>query len=192
MPLVGTWLVSLLFGGEFPGPDLIERLFVLHALLLPVVIGLLITVHLAILVRQGARAFFITTAVLKTLGGLAQFNPVWLYGPFNPAEVSSYSQPHWYMGWLEGALRLMPSWEMRALGYEVPNPFVPGVLLPALTFALLYLWPFPGGPRVARRAKPDAAVAGSQSLQHPDEHRKAVMSMGPRREGRGDRMKGRR
>ncbi len=86
--------------------------------------------------------FFITTAVLAALGGLAQINPVWLYGPFDPAEVSSYSQPDWYMGWLEGALRLMPAWEVRALGYEIPEPFVPGALLPGLTFALLYLWPY--------------------------------------------------
>ncbi len=169
VPLVGTWIVSLIFGGEFPGPDLIERLFVLHILLVPVVIGVLILAHLAILLRQkhthfagparrednvvGERMwptyavkalalFFITTAVLAALGGLAQINPVWLYGPFDPAEVSSYSQPDWYMGWLEGALRLMPAWEVRALGYEIPEPFVPGALLPGLTFALLYLWPY--------------------------------------------------
>ncbi len=169
VPLIGTWIVSLIFGGEFPGPDLIERLFVLHILIVPVVIGILIAVHLAILMRQkhtqfagpgrregnvvGERMwptyaikalalFFITVAVLAALGGLAQINPVWLYGPFDPAEVSSYSQPDWYMGWLEGALRLMPAWEVRALGYEIPNPFVPGALLPGLTFVLLYGWPY--------------------------------------------------
>ena len=143
VPLAGTWIVSLVFGGEFPGPDIIERLYVLHILLLPVVLGLLIAVHLAILVRQKHTQFtgpgrrednvvgermwptyavkalallFITTALLAALGGLAQINPVWLYGPFDPSEVSSYSQPDWYMGWLEGALRLMPPWEIRALG----------------------------------------------------------------------------
>jgi ubiquinol-cytochrome c reductase cytochrome b subunit len=46
------------------------------------------------------------------------------------------------MGWLDGALRIMPGWEIRAWGFEVPNPFFPGVLLGGLTFGLLYAWPF--------------------------------------------------
>jgi ubiquinol-cytochrome c reductase cytochrome b subunit len=86
--------------------------------------------------------FFLTAAVLCALGGLAQINPVWLYGPYRPADVSAASQPDWYMGWLDGALRLMPGWEIRAFGYEVPNPFFPAILLPGITFGLLYLWPF--------------------------------------------------
>ncbi len=169
IPFVGTWVTSLVFGGEFPGPDIIERLFVLHILVLPVLIAVLLVVHLVIVTRQkhtqfagpgrsednvvGERMwptysvkaiglFFLTSAVLSALGGLAQINPVWIYGPFDPAEVSSAAQPDWYMGWLEGALRLMPPWEVRLFGYEIPNPFFPGVLLPGLTFLLLYAWPF--------------------------------------------------
>jgi ubiquinol-cytochrome c reductase cytochrome b subunit len=71
-----------------------------------------------------------------------QINPIWIYGPFDPAEVSAASQPDWYMGWLDGALRIMPGWEIRAFGFEIPNPFFPAVLLAGLTFALLYAWPF--------------------------------------------------
>ena len=55
-----------------------------------------------------------------------QINPIWIYGPFDPAEVSAASQPDWYMGWLDGALRIMPGWEIRAFGFEIPNPFFPG------------------------------------------------------------------
>ena len=44
--------------------------------------------------------------------------------------MSAGSQPDWYIGWLEGALRLMPPWEVRIGGFEIPNPFFPGVLLP--------------------------------------------------------------
>jgi ubiquinol-cytochrome c reductase cytochrome b subunit len=169
VPLIGTWAASLLFGGEFPGPDIIERLYVIHILLVPAVIAVLLTAHLAILVRQkhthfagpgrrddnvvGERMwptyaskalglFFLTGAVLAFLGGVFQINPVWIYGPFEPADVSSASQPDWYMGWLDGALRIMPGWEVRAFGYEVPNPFFPGVLLAGLTFGLLFAWPF--------------------------------------------------
>jgi ubiquinol-cytochrome c reductase cytochrome b subunit len=169
VPVVGTWAASLLFGGEFPGPDIIERLYVIHILLVPAIIVVLLTAHLAIIVRQkhtqfpgpgrrednvvgermwptyAAKAlglFFLTGAVLAFLGGVFQINPIWLYGPFEPADVSSASQPDWYMGWLDGALRIMPGWEVRAFGYEVPNPFFPGVLLAGLTFGLLFAWPF--------------------------------------------------
>lgn len=182
VPLIGTWLASLLFGGEFPGADIIERLYVIHILLVPAIIAVLIGAHMAILLRQkhtqfagpgreesnvvgervwptyAAKAlglFFITTAVLTALGGLAQINPIWVYGPFDPAEVSAASQPDWYMGWLDGALRLMPAWEIRAFGFELPNPFFPGVLLPSITFGLVYLWPFL-----------EARVTGDREVHH--------------------------
>ena len=86
--------------------------------------------------------FFFVFAVCTALGGLAQINPVWLYGPYDPSAVSAGSQPDWYIGWLEGALRLMPPWEIRFAGFEIPNPFFPGVLLPGITFTVLYLWPW--------------------------------------------------
>jgi ubiquinol-cytochrome c reductase cytochrome b subunit len=169
IPLAGEWMAFLIFGGEFPTNDIISRLFVIHILVIPVAIAMLLTVHLAILVRQkhtqwrgpgrternviGTRLwptftaktlglFFMVFAVLAALGGLAQINPVWLYGPFEPAAVSAGSQPDWYVGWLEGALRLFPGWEIRAWGFEIPNPFFPAVLLPGIVFGVLYLWPF--------------------------------------------------
>ncbi|MEJ7584198.1 MAG: ubiquinol-cytochrome c reductase cytochrome b subunit [Acidimicrobiales bacterium] len=169
IPLAGTWLASLLFGGEFPGPDIINRLYVIHILLIPALFVGLIALHLALLVRAkhtqfrgpgrtednvvGERVWpsfafkslgllFLTAAVLAALGGLAQINPVWLYGPFEPAEVSAASQPDWYMGWLDGALRLWPGWEIRAFGYEVPAPFFPAVLLAGATFGALFMWPY--------------------------------------------------
>lgn len=169
IPVVGTWLASFLFGGEFPGPDIINRLYVIHILLLPALIIVLLTAHLGLVVRHKHTQFggrgrternvvgepvwprfafksiglmLLTAAVLAALGGLAQINPVWLYGPFEPANVSAASQPDWYMAWLDGALRVMPAWETRAFGYTVPNPFFPAVLLAGVTFTLLYLWPF--------------------------------------------------
>jgi ubiquinol-cytochrome c reductase cytochrome b subunit len=172
IPVAGEWLAFLFFGGEFPNTAFITRFFVLHVLLVPALIVGLLTAHLAILWRQkhtqfpgpgrteenieGSRLwpsyaaksvglFFIVTAVLAALGGLAQINPVWLYGPYDPAQASAAtagSQPDWYVGWLDGALRIMPGWELRALGHTVANPFFPGVVLPGVTFGLLYLWPF--------------------------------------------------
>ncbi len=168
VPLVGVWTAFLIFGGEFPGNEVLTRFFVLHILIVPALIAALLAVHLAILVRQkhtqyqgrgrkernvvGARLwptftaktvglFFFVFAVCAALGGLAQINPVWIWGPFQPAAVSAGSQPDWYVGWLEGSLRLLPGWETRAFGHEIPNPFYSGVVLPGITFMLLYAWP---------------------------------------------------
>jgi ubiquinol-cytochrome c reductase cytochrome b subunit len=169
IPLLGTWLAFLFFGGEFPAEQIIERLFVTHIFIIPLLILGLLGAHLGLVWRQkhtqfpgpgrtednvvGERMwptymtksmalFFGTAAVCAALGGLVQINPVWLYGPFRPEQVPSPAQPDWYLGWLEGALRLFPPWEVRAFGFEIPNPFFPALLLPGLTFGLLYAWPF--------------------------------------------------
>jgi ubiquinol-cytochrome c reductase cytochrome b subunit len=168
VPVVGVWSAFLIFGGEFPGNEVLTRFFVIHILIVPVAIAVLLTAHLAILVRQkhtqyrgparkernvvGARLwptftaktlglFFFVFAACAALGGLAQINPVWIWGPFQPSAVSAGSQPDWYVGWLEGSLRLLPGLETRVFGHEIPNPFYSGVLLPSITFALLYAWP---------------------------------------------------
>ncbi|MDQ4097607.1 MAG: ubiquinol-cytochrome c reductase cytochrome b subunit [Actinomycetota bacterium] len=169
VPLIGTWLAFLVFGGEFPAHEIIPRLFVTHVMIVPGLIIGLLTAHLAIIWRQkhtdfpgpgrtennvvGSRLwptyatnsiglFFAVFAVMIAMGGLLQVNPVWLYGPFHPDQVPSPAQPDWWLGWTEGGLRIIPPWETRAFGYEIPNPFFAGVLLPGITFGLLYLWPF--------------------------------------------------
>ena len=172
-PVIGPDLAFGLFGGEFPSSSTIPRFFSLHVLVVPVVIGTLLAVHLGLLWRQkhtqfrgpgrsednvvgpprwagfllrSTALFLMTGAVLCALGGLAQINPIWVYGPFSSTltatAATSASQPDWYMGWLDGALRIFPGWETRAFGFTIPNAFYPGVLLPTVTFGLLYAWPF--------------------------------------------------
>ncbi len=169
VPLVGTWLAFLVFGGEFPASDILTRLFVIHILIIPVAIATLLGAHLAILWRQkhtqfrgrgrrednvvGSRLwptytaksiglFAIIAGVLALLGGLAQINPVWLYGPFDPSAVSTAAQPDWYLGWIEGALRIAPPAYLKIGPYNISELFWPAVALPGITFGLLYLWPF--------------------------------------------------
>jgi ubiquinol-cytochrome c reductase cytochrome b subunit len=172
IPVAGEWLAFLFFGGEFPNTEFITRFYILHVLLLPAVIAGLLGAHLAILWRQkhtqfagpgrtedniegshlwpsyaakSVGLFFIVTGVIAALGGLAQINPVWLYGPYDPAQASAAtagSQPDWYVGWLDGALRIFPGWEVRAFGHTIANPFFPGAVLPGITFGLLYVWPW--------------------------------------------------
>ena len=168
VPVVGVWMAFLIFGGDFPGTDFLTRFYVLHILIVPAAIAGLLGAHLAILIRQkhtqfagkgrtntnvvGARLwptfmaktlglFFIVFALIALLAGTAEINPVWIWGPFEPAAVSAGSQPDWYVGWLEGSLRLLPAWETRAFGFEIPTVFYSGVLIPSLTFGLLYSWP---------------------------------------------------
>jgi ubiquinol-cytochrome c reductase cytochrome b subunit len=169
IPFVGTWIAFLIFGGEFPSDQIISRMFTVHVFIVPVLIAGLIGAHLALVWRQkhtqfpgpgrtehnvhgvalwptyaaqSLGLFFGVAAVLTALGGLAQINPIWLYGPFRPETVSSPAQPDWYLGWTEGALRIFPAWEIHIGSYRIPNPFFPAVLLPGITFLVLYAWPF--------------------------------------------------
>ncbi|HEX2025504.1 MAG TPA: cytochrome bc complex cytochrome b subunit, partial [Actinomycetota bacterium] len=168
-PLVGTWAAFLVFGGEFPAPEIIGRLHVIHIMIVPALITGVLSLHLAVLWRQkhtqfpgpgrtehnvvgsplwptyaakGAGLAFVVFGVLALLGGLVQINPVWLYGPFDPSVVSSPAQPDWYLGWLEGALRLFPAWDVEVFGREIPEVFWPGVVLPTVFFGVMLLWPF--------------------------------------------------
>jgi ubiquinol-cytochrome c reductase cytochrome b subunit len=170
IPLVGTWAAFLLFGSNFPGTAFIPRLYVVHILLIPGIILGLITFHLMMIWRQkhtdfpgpgktedavvgsrlwptyalkGGGFFFIVFAMVAALGGLAQINPIWLFGPYNPAHVSAGSQPDWYMGFLDGAMRLMPNWETNILGHTISwNLLVPSVILPGIIFTAMALYPF--------------------------------------------------
>jgi len=52
IPFVGEWLAFLLFGGEFPNPQVIPRLYPLHIFLIPAAIVTALTVHLALVWHQ--------------------------------------------------------------------------------------------------------------------------------------------
>ncbi len=169
VPVIGTWASFLIFGGEFPSPDIISRLFVFHVMLLPALLLGLVGAHIAILVLQKHTQFpargrternvvgkrlwpeqtfksvsllLLTAAVLAALGGLAEINPVWQYGPYNPFNVTSPAQPDWYIGFLDGALRLGPRLSFTIFGYTVSELFWPGVLVPGILFGILTLWPW--------------------------------------------------
>jgi ubiquinol-cytochrome c reductase cytochrome b subunit len=168
IPFIGPWLVYALWGGRFPGNVIIPRMFVIHEFLFPLIIVGLLSAHLAILWHQkhtdfpgegktetnirGSRVWpqyamkagglmMLTAAVTFLLAGFVQINPVWLYGPFTPYTVSAGTQPDWYLGWQDGALRLWPHWEFRSFGHEIPNQFFPGLLLPGILLTILFSWP---------------------------------------------------
>ena len=171
MPLVGSHLAMYLFGGNFPGNGvIIPRLFIIHVLIVPLIILGLLGGHLGLLMRQKHTQFpgegrtednvvgspmfptfmtkttgylFMTTGLLWAMGGLAQINPIWQFGPYQAYKISYAVQPDWYMGWLDGILRIMPSWELTGFGYTIPlEVLLPAVVFPGLTFGLFYAWPF--------------------------------------------------
>jgi ubiquinol-cytochrome c reductase cytochrome b subunit len=169
VPIVGTWLHWMIFGGDFPGELIIPRFYVLHVLLVPGIILALIAAHLALVWYQkhtqfpgpgrteqnvvGVRilpvfavksgAFFaMTFAVLALMSGLLQINPVWNIGPYNPSQVSAGSQPDFYMMWTDGLARIWPAWELYLFGrYTIPQPFWIALLM-GLVFTVLILYPW--------------------------------------------------
>jgi ubiquinol-cytochrome c reductase cytochrome b subunit len=171
VPFVGANLAQLVWGDPYPGRhDFESRMYVAHVFLFPVLIGTLIAVHLALVAARhhtqfrGRRAterkvvgvptfpsqaprslglMFAVCAVLFLLGGLVQINPIWEWGPYHVADATNGAQPDWYLGWLIGALRLMPSFDVTIGHYTVvPNPFWGGVGFPLLVFFVLYSWPW--------------------------------------------------
>lgn len=168
IPLIGPGVADLVFAGEFGNPGMLHRFWLLHVIVLPVVIGGLLATHLALVWVKthtqfpggrhrednviGARAlpgyalktaglFAVVAGVLLAMGALLQIAPIWLYGPFDPAAATVPAQPDWYLGWVEGALRVLPPLDVEVLGWEIPSPFFSGFLLPVVIMAIVFLWP---------------------------------------------------
>jgi ubiquinol-cytochrome c reductase cytochrome b subunit len=170
VPIVGTYLAFFLFGGPYPGHDIIPRMYIIHVLLIPGLLLALITAHLILMFYQkhtqmpgkgrtnmnvvGAPAypyfaaktgafFFFTFGVCALAGTFAQINPIWVYGPYNPVGISAGSQPDFYMGFLEGALRIMPAWQWVVFGHTFAfNVFIPALVPLGLIITGAALWPF--------------------------------------------------
>ncbi|WP_309501066.1 cytochrome bc complex cytochrome b subunit [Saccharopolyspora gloriosae] len=168
IPVLGTWMHWALFGGEFPGMEIIPRLYILHVLVLPGIMLGLVAAHLALVWYQkhtqfpGAKrketnvvgirilptfalksgAFFaLTTGVLAMMSGLFQINAIWNLGPYLGSQVSAASQPDWYLMWADGILRIWPAWELYLGPYTVPPVFFCGAIGMGIMFTLLIAYP---------------------------------------------------
>ena len=170
IPVVGTYLSFFAFGGAFPGYVFIPRIYIVHVLLIPGIFLALITVHLMLVWYQKhtqypgpgrteknvvgyplmpvymAKAggfFFIVFGITAFLGAVASINPIWLYGPYTPGQISAGSQPDWYMGWLDGLVRMAPPLETYLFGYTISwNILLPGLIIPGIIFTGMALYPF--------------------------------------------------
>ncbi|MFI1440597.1 cytochrome bc1 complex cytochrome b subunit [Streptomyces fructofermentans] len=168
IPVVGTYLSMFLFGGEFPGPELISRFNTLHVLILPALMVGLLVAHLVLVVRQkhtqypgpgrtnsnivgvplkvrvvkSAGFFMLVTGSLFAIASVAQINPIWQYGPYRPDQVSAGSQPDWYMGIADGLLRVMPGWEVVLWGHTLALDNLIPLLVAGGLFLALGAYPF--------------------------------------------------
>lgn len=171
IPFVGSYLAVWFWRGQYPGQHAyMFRFYILHVLILPLLIIGLLGIHLLLIFRQEhtqfpgkgrteknvvgtplwpmfmaktTGLFLMVAGGISLMGGLAQIDPVWNIGPYVASKVSYAAQPDWYETWIEGALREMPNWQWSGWGHTVPwNVFLPGIVLPALTFAALYAWPW--------------------------------------------------
>ncbi|WP_146341633.1 cytochrome bc complex cytochrome b subunit [Nesterenkonia sp. NBAIMH1] len=179
IPVIGTYMSYLIFGGEFPGSEVIPRMYSLHIFIVPALILIMIAVHLFLVVVHkhtqfpgpgrternvvgypvgpvyAAKAggfFFIVAGILALIAGTFQINALWNYGPYDPSPVQAGAQPDWYIGFLEGALRMMPGYigEM-SLEFVLPTPWggnaiATPILLPmgiiGIMFAGMFAWPW--------------------------------------------------
>ena len=167
-PLVGGNLALGIWGGPYPGDAAFEsRMFIAHVFLFPALIAVLMSIHLALVALRHHTQFrgterrlvgvpmvpgqaprslgllALTAAALFGLGALVQINPIWLWGPYETWLGTNGAQPDWYLGWLIGALRLVPGFDITISNKTiVPNPFWGGALFPLAVLAVLALWPW--------------------------------------------------
>ena len=170
VPIAGTWISYLLFGGEFPGSVIVPRLYSLHILLLPAILVAALGLHLLLMVINkhtqfaapgrtndnvvgvpvmpifAAKAggfFFVVFGIITLIASFFTINPIWIYGPYDPSPVSAGTQPDWYIGFADGALRLVPpGWEFVLWDHTFSlNILVPLLILP-MFLGIVALYPF--------------------------------------------------
>jgi ubiquinol-cytochrome c reductase cytochrome b subunit len=195
LPVLGGPMTLAIFGAPFPGAThFISRMFIMHVFVLPALLATLIGAHLLLVMARHHTQFkeserhtqrrivgvplfpgqaprslalmFFVFGILFLLGGLVQINPIWQWGPFEPWLGTNGAQPDWYLGWLIGALRLMPSFDVTVGHFTlIPNPFWGGVLFPLFVLGVLIAYPW-----VEQRLTGDRSVhnLADRPREHPN------------------------
>ena len=169
IPVVGTWLASALFGGPFPG-RIIENLYPLHIVVCPGALLVLVALRALAAWRhrppqfpgrgrtpenvvgvplvptaagRAAGLFLVVTGLLLLISATVTVSPIWLYGPADPGNAGAGSQPDWYTGFLDGALRLVPpGWEIVWLGRTWTMAILAPLAVVGALFTVVGAYPF--------------------------------------------------
>jgi ubiquinol-cytochrome c reductase cytochrome b subunit len=170
IPVIGTSVSTGLFGGEFPGTAIVSRLYSLHIMLVPALILVFLALHLFMLVihkhthysgpgkkdtnvvgyplmpvyvAKAGGFFFIVFGVIMLIATFFTINPIWNYGGYDPSPVSAGTQPDWYIGWLDGALRLAPTGiEFMVGNYTVSTNILLPLVISLVFLAAVAIYPF--------------------------------------------------
>ncbi|MGV1009601.1 MAG: cytochrome b [Dermatophilaceae bacterium] len=171
IPVIGSYAAYIVFGGAFPGEAFIPRLYTVHVLLIPAILIGLFTAHIVLVMvhkhtqypgpgrtndnvvgfpfmpvytAKAGGFFFIVFGVTAVISGLIMINPIWAYGPYTPTQVTAGSQPDWYMGFADGALRLLPGFlEFQLFGFTWSfNIFIGAIALIPILYTMLGAYPF--------------------------------------------------
>jgi ubiquinol-cytochrome c reductase cytochrome b subunit len=172
VPVIGSYMSYFIFGGAFPGEAIIPRLYSAHVLLIPAILVGLFTAHillvfvhkhtqfpapgrtnnnvvgyplLPVYVAKAGGFFFIVFGVIALISAVVTINPIWAYGPYDPSPITAGSQPDWYMGFADGALRLLPGFlEFVSWGNFTwsMNIFPGSILLLPIMWTIIGAYPF--------------------------------------------------
>ncbi len=171
IPIVGSYVSYLVFGGAFPGEAIIPRLYTVHVLLIPAILVGLFTAHIVLVfvhkhtqfpgpgrtnnnvvgfplmpvyIAKAGGFFFMVFGVTALISALVTINPIWGYGPYDPSPVTAGAQPDWYMGFADGALRLLPGFlEFVAFGRTWSfNVFLGAIALIPVLYTIAGAYPF--------------------------------------------------
>ncbi|MEV6415116.1 cytochrome b N-terminal domain-containing protein [Kribbella sp. NPDC051718] len=167
IPFIGSDISAILFNGQFPG-DVLRLFYPLHVYVLPALLVVLfiaaavlglkhgpaqypgpgrtndnIVGHSgAVAAVKGAGLFCFVVGVSLVMGVTATINPIWMYGPADPANASAGIGPAWYLAFVDGGLRLMPGWEVEVWGRTLTLAILVPVVVCSLFLVLFAVYPF--------------------------------------------------
>lgn len=170
IPWVGNIVSEIAFGGAFPTLGSLSRMFTLHVFVIPLAIMAVAGVHILIILKQkhsqpgyarriaepgrilgvpfwpyqvlmGVQLVLIIFGLLCLLGAFVPPHPLTAFGP--PASETPEVKPDWYLIWIYGMLRILPSRVSFSLfGTTFAQTFFAGLVFPLIFFGLLLLVPF--------------------------------------------------
>lgn len=170
IPWVGSFASELFFGGSFPTLGSLSRLYTLHVFVLPAIIAAIIGLHLLIIVKQkhsqpgyakkiaepgkvlgvpllpyqallAGQLLLLMFGALFLLSAFVAPHPLEAFGP--PQASTPEVKPDWYLLWIYGFLKILPSWaSFQLFGATFGADFLGGLLFPALIFGVLTFAPW--------------------------------------------------